>query len=223
GRKMTMGGDRKSTVVGVVPTLKVYGYADEPTLVQAYFSARQSDDTDFQLIIRSDGDPAGLITSVRRAVTEIDPNQPIWDVRTLDQRIDATFSQPRLYTFLLAIFAGLALLLAAVGLYGVLAYQVTQRTREFGIRLALGAVHTQIVSLVLRHGLRLFALGAVVGLLGALVLGRLLGSLLYKTNSFDPTVLAGVTALLAVIALGACWLPARRATKVDPMIALRAE
>ena len=223
GRKMKMGGERDSFVVGVVPTLKVYGYADEPTLVQAYFSARQADETDFQIVVRADGDPAGLIGSVRHAVTELDPDQPLWDVRTLDQRIDATFSQPRLYTFLLAIFAGLALLLAAVGLYGVLAYQVTQRTREFGIRLALGAVHTQIMSLVLRHGLRLFAFGAILGLVSALALGRLLGSLLYKTNSFDPVVLGVVTALLALIALAACWLPARRATKVNPLVALRAE
>jgi len=113
--------------------------------------------------------------------------------------------------------------LAAVGLYGVLAYQVAQRTREFGIRLALGAVHNQIVGLVLRHGLRLFALGAILGLVAALGLGRLLGSLLYQTRSFDPVILGSVTALLGIIALGACWLPARRATKVDPITALRAD
>jgi putative ABC transport system permease protein len=223
GRKMTMGGDEHVTIVGVVPTLKVYGYADEPKLVQAYFSVRQSGEDEFQIVVRSDGDPAGLVATLRRAVTELDPNQPLWDVRTLDDRIDATFSQPRLYTFLLTTFAALALLLAAVGLYGVLAYQVSQRTREFGIRLALGAVHTQIVGLVLRHGLRLFALGAVLGLLGALALGRVLGSLLYKTSAFDLTIFASVTGILAVIALGACWLPARRATRVNAMVALRSE
>jgi putative ABC transport system permease protein len=113
--------------------------------------------------------------------------------------------------------------LAAVGLYGVLAYQVSQRTREFGIRLALGAVHQQIVGLVLRHGLRLFVFGAALGLAGALVLGKILGTMLYHTSAFDPVVFGGVTLLLAVIAFVACLLPARRATKVDPMIALRAE
>ncbi|MDB6095353.1 MAG: Permease [Verrucomicrobia bacterium] len=224
GQKMTLGGDEPTLVVGVVPTLKLYGYAEEPRLVQAYLSDRQDPGDDFQLLVRADGNSAaGLTTAIQRAVREVDPDQPVWDVRTLDERIDATFSQPRLYTFLLAIFAGLALLLASVGLYGVLAYQVAQRTREFGIRLALGAVHTQIVHLVLRHGLRLFALGAVLGLAGALALGRILGSLLYHTNALDPLVLGGVTALLAVIALGACWLPAHRATKVNPMVALRAE
>ncbi|MDB6170653.1 MAG: hypothetical protein JWM88_3517 [Verrucomicrobia bacterium] len=223
GRKLTMGGETSATIVGVVPTLKVYGYADEPTLVQAYFTVRQTAETDFQVIVRAIGEPAGLAASLRRAVTELDPNQPLWDVKTLDDRIDATFSQPRLYTFLLTVFAGLALLLAAVGLYGVLAYQVAQRTREFGIRLALGAVHTQIVGLVLRHGLRLFGLGALLGLIGALGLGRILGSLLYQTDPFDAAILGSVTALLALIALGACWLPARRATRVDPITALRAE
>jgi predicted permease len=223
GRKLTMGGDVVATVIGIVPTLKVYGYADEPTLVQAYFPIWQSDELDFQVVVRAEGDPNGLSATLRRAITELDPNQPLWDVRTLDERIDATFSQPRLYTFLLAVFAGLALLLAAIGLYGILAYQVAQRTREFGIRLALGAVHAQIVGLVLQHGLRLFAMGAVLGLLGALALGQILGSLLYRTSPFDPTILGAVTAILAVIALGACWLPARRATRVDPMNALRAE
>jgi putative ABC transport system permease protein len=223
GQKMTLGGDELVTVVGIVPTLKVYGYAEEPTMVQAYLPVRQVRERDFQILVRTDGDAAGMVNAVRRTVAEIDPTQAIWDVRTLDERIDSTFSQPRLYTFLLAIFAGLAVLLAGVGLYGVLAYQVSQRTREFGIRLALGAVHAQILGLVLRYGLRLFLFGAISGLAGALALSRVLGSLLYQTSTFDPLVLGGVTALLAVIALFACWLPARRATKVDPMIALRAE
>lgn len=223
GQRMTLGGDELVTVVGVVPTLKLYGYANEPKLVQAYLAGRQTPERDFQLVVRTAGDAGALANTVRRAVTEIDPNQPIWDVRTLDERINQTFSQPRLYTFLLAIFAGLALALAAVGLYGVLAYQVSQRTREFGIRLALGAVHGQIVGLVLRHGLRLFLLGAALGLVAALALGRVLGSLLYRTSSFDPLVFGGVTALLALIALIASWLPARRATRVNPVTALRAD
>jgi putative ABC transport system permease protein len=222
GQKLRLNGN-PTTVVGLVPTLKVYGYANEPQLVQAYIYSTQEALRSFQLLVRAEGDAAALTTSIRRAVGEIDPNQPIWDVRTLDDRVDGTFATPRLYTFLLAIFAGLALLLAAVGLYGVLAYQVAQRTREFGIRLALGALHTQILGLVLRHGLRLFALGAVLGLLGSLALGRLLGSLLYQTSAFDTLVFGGVTLLLGLIALVASFLPARRATRVDPMHALRSE
>ncbi len=222
GQKMTLSGD-PAVVVGVVPTLKVYGYASEPKLVQAYLAARQDAPDDFALLVRTDGDAAALASSVRRVVSEIDPNQPVWNVRTLDDRIDASFSTPRLYTFLLAIFAGLALLLAAVGLYGVLAYQVSRRTREFGIRLALGSLTSQITTLVLRRGLRLLAAGLAVGLLGALALGRVLGTLLYRTSSFDPAVVGGVAGLLGVVALLACWLPARRAARVNPLIALRAD
>ena len=206
-----------------MPTLKLYGYSQEPKLVQAYQSARQNVPENYMMMLRTAGDPAALSAAVRRAVTEVDPNQPIWDVRPLAERIDATFSTARLYTFLLAVFAGLALLLATVGLYGVLAYQVSRRTREFGIRFALGALHAQVMALVLRRGLRLLALGIGLGLLGALALGRVLGSLLYRTSSFDPLVLGGVTVLLAIIALLACWLPARRATRVNPMVALRSE
>jgi len=223
GQKVTLGGDQAMTIVGVVPTLKVYGYAHEPTLVQAYLSARQEVPDEYMLLVKTDGDPTGLAKAVRLAVTDVDPNQPIWDVKLLTERIDGTFSTPRLYTFLLAIFAGLALLLATVGLYGVLAYQVSRRTREFGIRLALGALHAQVMALVFRRGLRLLGLGLGIGLLGALVLGRVLGSLLYQTSSFEVAVYGGVILLLSAIAAVACWLPARKATKVDPMIALRAE
>ncbi len=226
GKKVSMGGDPKdppAIVVGVVPTVKVYGYATEPKLVQVYESARQNVPDSYMLLVRAAGDPTALTAAVRRAVAEVDPNQPVWDVKPLAERIDGTFSQPRLYTFLLAIFAGLALLLATVGLYGVLAYQVSQRTREFGIRLALGALHSQVLALVFRRGLRLLLLGVGLGLAGALALGRVLASMLYQTSQFDPLVVGGVTLLLTTIALLACWLPARRATKVNPMIALRAE
>ena len=224
GKKLTLSGDSDTIVIGVVPTLKVYGYATEPTLVQAYLSIRKSPQREYMLLVRTvSGDAATLATSVRRAVASVDPDQPIWDVRTLDGRVDESFGQPKLYTFLLTIFAGLALLLAAIGLYGVLAYQVSRRTREFGIRIALGALNSQVLTLVLRRGVRLLALGLAFGLLGALAIGRVLSSLLYQTSAFDPLVFSAVTVLLAVIALAACLLPALRATKVDPMVALRAE
>ena len=225
GKQIELGGnkDKPATVVGVVPTLKVYGYATEPKLVQAYLSARQDVPQNYVLLIHATNDPAALTNAVRRAVLDVDPNQPIWDARTLGDRIGSTFATPRLYTFLLAIFAGLALGLAAVGIYGVLAYQVSRRTREFGIRLALGALASQVTALVLRRGLRLLALGLVLGFLGALALGKILGTLLYRTSAFDAGVLGGVAGLLATIALLACWIPARRAARVDPLVALRAD
>jgi putative ABC transport system permease protein len=225
GQQLKIGGVDKSVVVGVVPTLKVYGYATEPKMVQAYLSVRQNSPHDYMILARveSDDRAAALTSSIRAAVRAIDPDQPIWDVQTLDHRIHDSFGQAKLYTFLLAVFAGLALLLASVGLYGVLAYQVSRRTREFGIRIALGALQSQLLSLVLRRGLRLLAFGTVLGLIAALAAGRVLGSLLYETSSFDPLILAGVVVLLAVVALTATLLPARRATRVNPVDALRSE
>ncbi len=224
GHKLGLGGgDMDAIIVGIAPTLKVYGYANEPKLPQAYLSARQRRTDDYQLVVSTERNAAGLTAALRKAVTEVDPNQPLWDIRTLEDRINSTFATPRLYTFLLAIFAGLALLLAAVGLYGVLAYQVSRRTREFGIRLALGALHSQMMALVLGRGLKLLGLGLLIGTAGSLALGRVLGTLLYRTSAFDPVVFGGVAALLALVSLVACWLPARRAARVDPIIALRSD
>ena len=129
----------------------------------------------------------------------------------------------KLYTLLFGVFAGLALMLAAIGIYGLLAFQVTSQTREFGIRIALGAQHRQIVWQVVAGGARLLAIGAGVGVVGALLVGRTLNALLYRTDPIDPVVLASVLILLSGVALLACWLPARRVMKVDPMVALRAE
>ena len=224
GQKLTLSGARNTTVVGLVPTLKVYGYATEPALVQAYLPMSQSSQNEYMLLVRVTSSEATAISaSVRRAIAEVDPDQPVWDIRPLEDRIQDSFGQPRLYTFLLAVFAGLALLLASIGLYGVLAYQVSRRTREFGIRLALGSRNSQLLTLVLARGLRLLGFGLALGLAGSLAVSRALGSLLYETSSFDPVVFVAVTVLLALIALTACLLPARRATKVDPMIALRSE
>jgi putative ABC transport system permease protein len=215
-------GDRY-TIVGIVPTVRLHGYTHEPRLPQAYLCARQFAITQLTLLVRATGNPTALANGLRQTVRDVDPNQPLSDVRPLAEQVGATFGTPRLYTFLLSIFAGLALLLATIGLYGVLAYQVSRRQREFGIRLALGALASQITALVLRRGLRLVGTGVALGLLCALALGRLLSSLLYRTSAFDTGVIATVTALLALVALFASWLPARRAAKVDPLIALRAE
>jgi putative ABC transport system permease protein len=223
GQKVNLGGERRVTIVGLVPTLKVYGYSAEPRMAQMYLSSRQTGPGNLMLLVRAGHNAGALTTAVRRAVLDIDSRQPVFEPGLLEERIDRTFATPRLYSYLLTIFAGVALLLAAVGLYGVVAFQVNRRTREFGIRIALGALRSQVMTHVLRRGLRLLALGAGLGLVGALALGRILGALLYQTSAMDPVVFGSVTALLAVIALVACWLPARRAMKVNPMIALRAE
>jgi putative ABC transport system permease protein len=225
GKTLELGGEKheRTTVIGVVPTLKLYGYATEPKLVQAYLPARRAAPDEFMLVIRSESEPAALIGSVRRALRDVDPDQALWDVRMLSDRVNDTFATPRLYAFLLVAFAGLALLLAAVGLYGVLAYHVSLRTREFGIRMALGALQTQVLTLVLGRGLRLMAIGLVLGTAAALVVGRVLQSMLYKTQPVDAMVLLSTAGALAAVACIACLIPALRATRVPPAIALRTE
>lgn len=225
GKELLLGGrkDNAVTVIGVVPTLRVYGYSSEPKLAQAYVSLRAPTPRGAVLLVRTDRPVPALAQSVRQAVTEVDPDQPIWDVRMLGDRVGSTLATPRLYTFLLATFAGLALLLAAIGLYGLLAYHVSLRTREFGIRLALGAVGEQLLTLVLRRGLQLVALGTLLGLAGAIAVGRILAALLYQTKPMDLTVAGAVTGLLAAVAILASLLPALRASRVNPVIALRAE
>lgn len=215
--------DSTLSVVGVVPTVRLHGYAREPLLLQAYLSSRQNPIRSMSLAVRTDRDPAAVASAVRGAVQSIDPAQPVWDISTFDDRIAGSVSNMRLYTLLFGIFAALALLLAMLGIYGLLAFQVACQTREFGIRIALGARHRQIVWQVVSAGIRLLAAGAAVGVIGALLAGRTLNALLYHTSPVDPVVLGSVLILLSGVALLACWLPARRVMKVDPIIALRAE
>jgi predicted permease len=175
------------------------------------------------LVVRTHGSPLGIGDSVRKAIHEIDPTQPVANVRTLEDVVGASVAQRRLTLVLLGLFAGVALLLAAIGLYGVIAYVVTQRTREFGIRFALGATRRDVLQLVLAHGMKLVAIGLVLGVAGAFSLTHLLTKLLYEIKPNDPLTFVGVSAVLLVVALFASWLPARRAAKVDPMEALRYE
>ncbi len=178
---------------------------------------------DLSLFVRSANDPKPLIEAVRQALRALDPNLPVTQVRTLDeQRRDSLYSQ-RATAWLLASFGGLALLLAALGVYGVMAYAVTQRTREIGIRLALGAPRGNVLALILRQGAWLIVVGVALGCVGAGAAARGLKSFLYGVSATDPLTFVIVAALLCAVALLACWLPARRATKVDPMIALRHE
>jgi putative ABC transport system permease protein len=161
--------------------------------------------------------------ALRAVVHDIDPNQPITAIRSMEENIAQSISQPRFRTILLAVFAGIALVLAAVGIFGVMAYSVAQRTRELGLRIALGASRGRILQLVMANGVRLTLIGVAIGLVGTFLLTRYVSSLLFNVPVYDPLTLVGVVAALMVISLCACYLPARRATLVDPIVALREE
>jgi putative ABC transport system permease protein len=176
-------------------------------------------------VIRAAGAPANLAAEVRRAVQEIDKNLPVSAIRPMEELLINSMGRQRLNTFLLSAFAALALFLAVIGVYGVMSYSVTQQTHEIGVRLALGARMRDVLVLVLRQGMRLALLGVVIGLLSALALARLVmvRSLLFEVNPTDPATFAAIAVLLTAVMLLACWIPARRAAKVDPMVALRCE
>jgi putative ABC transport system permease protein len=175
------------------------------------------------LVIRTAGDPAEMAPAVRREIAAIDPDQPVSDVRTMTQVMADTVARARFNTLLLAIFAGLATLLAAVGIFGVMSYSVQLRTREIGLRMALGAQPGRVLLMMLRQGLLLTLVGIGVGLAGALVLSRVMSGLLYGVTASDPATFAAIVVVLAVVSLIACYIPARRATRVDPLIALKYE
>jgi predicted permease len=211
------------TIVGVVAPVKVRNLEEDVKKETLYFPYAQEPRNNLTLVVRTEGDPTSLATSVRAAVRSVDPEQPVFDVKTMVQRMDDSAQPRRAPMVLLSLFSGVALLLASLGVYGVLAFSVVQRTSEFGIRLALGATAANIAGLVLRQGTMLVAAGIVGGLLGYLALSRLVAQLLYGVSAADPWSLAIAPLVLAVVALLASVLPARRATKVDPMVALRAE
>jgi putative ABC transport system permease protein len=167
--------------------------------------------------------PTSLLGAVRAEVMSIDKDQPLSDAKTMDELIGASLAQRRVNLLLLGIFSLLALVLAAVGIYGVMSYVVTQRTRELGIRIALGAAHGRVLGMVVGQSLRLAAIGIGIGLVGALALSRVIASLLYGVSALDPPTFAGIAILLAIVCTVASFLPAWRATRVDPMVALREE
>jgi putative ABC transport system permease protein len=207
-------------IVGIVGDVRQYGLAMEP-LAEMYVPNTAL--WQANLVVRTAGDPLALVSGVRSAVLQVDEDQPLANVKTMDQYVSASTASNRFQTLLLATFAAVALLLAAVGIYGVVAYSVTQRTHEFGVRLALGAGSGDVLRLVLGHGMRLALIGVAVGTAAALALTRFAASLLFGVSATDPATFLGVAALLAVVTLAACYVPARRATKVDPMVALRYE
>jgi putative ABC transport system permease protein len=209
-------------IVGVVRDVKFGGLASasEPAY---YLPAPQAPLEDMTVLVRTSSDPRAVISSLRQAVWAIDANQPLSNINTLEQIVSESIAQPRLNMLLMMLFGGLALLLSAVGIYGLLSYAVTQRTQELGIRMALGANVTDVLKLVLKQGMLLALIGEVIGLAGAFALTRLMSGLLFGVTPTDTTIFAGVVAVLTLTALFACYLPARRATKVDPLVALRYE
>ncbi|HKG21754.1 MAG TPA: FtsX-like permease family protein, partial [Blastocatellia bacterium] len=175
------------------------------------------------LVVRTDVEPLSLAAAVREAVWGIDKDQPVSNVRTMKEVLSESIARQRFSMLLLGIFALLALVLAAVGIYGVMSYSAAQRTREIGIRMALGAQSRDVLRLAIGQGMRLALVGVAVGLIGALALTRLIESLLFGVSTTDPATFAVITILLVAVALLACYIPARRATRVDPLVALRYE
>ena len=210
-----------TTVVGVVSDIRHQGLDKE--LEQAVYLNYRQLPRPLSLLLRSTIDPLSLAPVLRNAVREIDPALPIYDVLTMNDRLSDSIAARRFNLLLLVGFAALALLLAGVGVYGVIAYVVTGRTHEIGIRMALGAQRGDVVRLFIKQGMTLVLLGVGLGLVAAFALTRLMETLLFGVSATDPLTFTGVAAVLSLVALLACYLPARRATKVDPMIALRYE
>ncbi len=211
------------TIVGVVPHLKVYGFDETTVLPQGYLPMAQMPQTGLVALLRTSLSPKSFEKPVRDIVVSLDPAQPAFEFKTMQERVEETWATPRLMSFLLVCFAGLALTLAVVGLYGVMAFNGLRRMREIGVRLALGAMPAQIRAMMLGQGMRLLGAGLVVGFVGAFALSRVIRSLLFGVNANDPLIYGAVTLLLVCAALVACWIPARRASRVNPMVTLRAE
>jgi putative ABC transport system permease protein len=209
-------------IIGIVGNVRQLG-PDHPESPAIYVPYLQEPASDMHVVLRAVGDPLNSVADVKAAVRAVDANQPVYDVATMDQRLSESIAPQRFNALLVGMFALLALGLGAIGIYGVLAYSVAQRTHEIGVRVALGARREDVLALVVGEGMRIVALGMGIGLLGALALPPLLRSLLFGVKPSDPVTLVAVSVGLALVAALACYLPARRATKVDPMVALRYE
>jgi predicted permease len=212
------------TVVGVVADVKNAGI-DKPTGTELYIPYRQlaQGRRGLYVVLKTSGNPEALVSAARAEIRAMDSSLPIANIRTIDEVLSRAQARPRFLTLLLAAFSIVALTLAAVGIYGVIAYSVAQRTGEFGVRIAMGATSGNVLGMVLGHGLAMGGLGVALGAVGAFALTRLIRGLLFGVSSFDPLTFIAMAALLTVVTLLACYLPARRATRVDPMIALRYE
>jgi putative ABC transport system permease protein len=223
GKRITVESNEWRTIVGLVGHVKHYALNIKGR-EQAYVPQQQNlHSRTMFLVVRTAGDPAGVTGAIRLQVAGMDAELPLYSVKTMEELLGASIAQPRLNLLLLGLFAALALLLAAVGIYGVLAYAVTQRTREIGIRLALGAEPNAALLLVVRQGATLALTGIALGLAGSLVLTRFISTLLFGVSPTDPLTYAAVSGLLLMVALAASYIPALRATRVDPIVALRYE
>jgi putative ABC transport system permease protein len=210
------------TVIGVVGDTKHYT-ATEPAMPQLYAAHYQVPLIFCSLVARTSVDPISLEKSIRRAIWSVDKDQPVWFVRTLQAQVEATQGASRFLTILLAVFAMIALVLAAVGIYGVTSYGVAQRTHEIGVRLALGASGERVLREIVSHGARMTAVAVIIGLIGAVVIARVAGALLFGVRPAEPGALAVAGLVLALVSLAATYLPARRASRVDPVVALNEE
>ena len=209
------------TIVGMVRTVRHDDLASQPKLAELYFPVSQRPELLMTVLLRAKGDPQGLVSAVREAVQSSDPNLPVFNIRTMESQLSKELVTQRLSVVLVSLFSVLALLLAAVGLYGVLAYSIAQRTREIGIRIALGAESGSILNLVVRQGLMIVGIGLAAGILGSMILTHLIQSLLYGVSGTDPIALLTAIGVLGLAAFLACVVPAWRAIRIDPMIALR--
>jgi putative ABC transport system permease protein len=215
-------GNAGGTVVGVVADTREAG-ADEEMRPMVYLSHAHFPVSNLQVVAHTSRPPETLVRAVRAAVASIDPNVPVFGLQTMEERFAESLSRPRFLSTLIGLFAATAVVLASIGLYGVIAYGVSERTREIGIRLALGARQRDVQRLIVRGGGLLAVLGIAVGLAAAIAGGRVLESQLHGVDSVDPLTMAGAVLVLLPVALLASWIPARRATRVDPAITLREE
>ena len=210
------------TIVGVAADTKLYGLAN-PARLEVYLPLRQSVLSGMSLIVKSAADPAALTSSIRGAIASIDKDQPIFAIATMQELVNSSISPQRITLILLGLFSALALVLAAIGIYGVISYSVAQRTHEIGIRMALGADGGGVLRMILAQGVKIAGAGVGIGIFASFGLTRLMTKLLYSVSAADPVTFAAVAIVLVVVAMLACYIPARRALRVDPIIALRYE
>jgi putative ABC transport system permease protein len=220
GKRMSLWGSDLCEIVGIVSSVRSNSLAAKPA-IEAYGPDAQAVFNSLTFVVRTAADPASITASIRQQVAAIDPVQPLGAAQTIEAIIRQSTAQPRLLSTLTVVFAALAGILAAVGTYGIMAYSVSQQTREIGIRMAMGADPRTVVRVVLAQGAKLTGIGIALGMAGAFALTSVLGSLLYQVSATDPAVFGGTCAAMAIVALAACYIPARAATQVDPMVVLR--
>jgi putative ABC transport system permease protein len=224
GQRLKFGDENWRAIVGIAGDVRHRGLGNEPT-PEMYIPWGQVPNVEARptIVVRSQRDPASLTSALRAAAAQIDPEVPMDQIATMEQLVSGSVGESRFRSTAIAVFALLALFVASIGLYGTMSYLVSQRTREFGIRMAVGATRGAVLRQVLQQGAKLAAIGVVIGLAAAALLGRLIASLLYRVNPLDAATLAGVSILLAAVALLASYIPARRAANADPMDSLRYE